>query len=209
MERDGASPTNSDEHQSVFVSNKRPLPPSTNSSPIAKKSHSTIQPVLFVAPSIIGSLEHDSAKKAITAELKKLEIEIDRVQITLGRNVLVHPKNVDAKNKLLGQVKLFGSAKSIDFSQRENPPSLILKGIRYKDAQLYLESGELSNYGVIEIFAFKSRIEGREPKIVKIVFNNFEERKQVLVKRFIVLDYFAYYLEEVGAQPKQCRKCKK
>ena len=166
METDGASLANSDEHQSVFESNKRPLPPSsTNSSPIAKKSNSTIKPILFVAPSIIGSLEHESAKKAVAAELKKLEIEIERVQITLGRNVLVHPKKVDAKSKLLGHVNLFGSTKSIDFSQRDNRPSLVLKSLCFKDAQLYLESGELSKYGVAEVVAFKSRIEGREPKI--------------------------------------------
>ena len=41
------------------------------------------------------------------------------------------------------------------------------------------------------------------------MLNSFEEIKQALVKLFIVLEYFAYYLEEVGAQPKQCRKCKK
>jgi hypothetical protein len=85
-------------------------------------------------------LVHVSSKKAIAAELKKLEIEMKRVQITLGRNVL-------------------------------------------------------------EV-AFKSRIEDREPKIVRIVFNSFEVRSKREVKRFLVLGYFSYYL----AQPKTFRK---
>jgi hypothetical protein len=210
MDLGEASSDSMDEQRCDHESNKRRLSPSpTKNSPLAKKSHPTVQPILFVAPSIIGAKDSDSSKKLIAAELKKLEIEIERVQITLGRNVLVHAKNIEAKNKLLDQVNLFGSVKSIDFSQRDNRPALILKGISFKDAQFHLENGDLSRYGVTELVAFKSRSEGKEPKIVKILFSNFEERKQALVKRYIVLDYFTYYLEEVGAQPKQCRKCKK
>lgn len=178
----------------------------THASPPAKRRVETPTSVVFLNVSLIIDKSLEEAKKLVAAELKKFKISDVVASITLGRNITIRPLTPEAKTAISEAKGIFGESKRVDQATRR--PCAILKGLTFEKAHEYLESGDLKEFGIVDLIGLKSHHPSHPLRTVKIVFNKYTDKTRLLAAKRITLDYFSYIVEDLGVQPVQCHKCK-
>lgn len=166
---------------------------------------------MFLNPTIVNKGTKSDWIVSVKREIKNSNCKVERIEFTSNNNIKVYPSSSESKQSLLKATNLFGGCKAIidtaNKAETSQQPMLLLKGVTFEEVFECFQIGELEKYGVANVVQWKTEIEGRQPRLVKLFFASFDLKQATLKGRVVYINCFAYRVEEMGGQPIQCRNC--